>query len=427
LPPLAVEAARSAAGMGGSVSARVASLAEAALHQRATLKPLTIVALTAALAAVALGLLLWRGLSAPNKAGPGAPTQVWQAGPTIQGQEMFVWHLAFSPDKETLVSQAGEAAVRLWDRAGKPKGVLSIDNGQSQLFVGFTPDSRELVTVGAEGPVAVWDTATAKEVARYPGGSWTTTLAPDGKSVATVRPDAVHVIDLAMRQDRPLPDLLPGPIYSLAFSPDSATLAIGSGDGTIFLYDRTTLQQRRRLPGNATPTLELAFSPDGTTLAALYGQRRVVLEPVVGEVLLWQLATGQSRGLLPAHRAYSLAFAPDGQTLATEDLNGVMNLWDPVSGTHRLRIGGPLVTSRLFRVVFSPDGKAIVAPTPGGVQLRDTTTGHVLATLRGHSASVSDAAFSADGRTLATGTMGRQIEEAQPARPAEIRIWERVE
>src|SRR5262249_42938945 len=260
-------------------------------------------------------------------------------------------------------------------------------------------------------PIVVWDVVAAKEIARYPG-SWITSIAPDCKSVATVRPDAVHLIGIVDGKDRSIPGLVPARVQSLAFSPDSASLAVGSTDGAIFFYDQATLQQRRSLWGNAKPTLELAFSPDGTTLAALYDDRNRVAQEITCEVRLWQLATDKYQSL-PAHRAFTLGFAPDGQTLATEELNGSMNLWDPDSGARRLRFGGSLVATRLFRPVFSPDGKAIVTAAPGGVQLRDTATGHALATLRGHSGAVIDAAFAADGRTMATGTATTQMEDAR--------------
>lgn len=427
LPPLAVEAARTAAGRGGSVSARVASLAEAAVRQRLTLQPRTIAALTLALVAVASGLLLWRGLaSAPAKTEEGGPTQVWEARHTIADQPLRVWRLTYSPDNQTLVSQADDSAVRLWDAGtGQQKALLKSENALSHMFIGFTPDSRQLVTVGAEGPIVVWDAAAAQEITRFPGG-WTTTLAPDGKSIATVGGNGVvHLIAIASREDRALPDLVPGPIRALTFSPDSATLAVGGGDGTIFFFDRTTLQQRRRLPGNAMPTLELAFSPDGMTLAALYGKEKRMLEQPAGEVRLWQLASGESRALA-ARTAIAMAFAFDSQTFATEEPNGAMNLWEPATGVRRLRLGGGVMGTRMLRVVFSPDGTSILTTTPGGVQVRETASGRVLATLRGHAQPVFDAAFGPDGRTLATGTTARQIEDAPPGQ-AEIRIWERVE
>jgi WD40 repeat protein len=160
-------------------------------------------------------------------------------------------------------------------------------------------------------------------------------------------------------------------------------------------------------------------------LAALYGKRNTVLEQVAGDVQVWQLASGQSQPL-PAHPAFTLAFAPDGQTLATEELNGAMNLWDPGSAEHRQRFSAMGVRARLSRVVFNPDGKSILASIPGGVQLRDTSTGRILATLRGHSGTVVDAAFAMDGRRLALGTHSLPMEDMPPP-PAEIHIWERVE
>jgi WD40 repeat protein len=323
-----------------------------------------------------------------------------------------------------LAWHAGDGSVRLAEVATGRQTVLAPAGAAFRMPLGFTPDSRRLVTHALEGPVVVWGVPTGQEVARYPG-SWATALAPDGTALATVRPDAVHLIDLADGRDRSVAGLGPGPVQCLAFSPDSATLAVGGGGGTILLYDRATLRQRGSLQGNAGPTLELAFSPDGTALAARYDQRGRAAPEAACEVRLWQLATGQSR-LVAAPGTFALGFAPGGRTLATQELDGAVDLWDVASGARRLGLGRSPGAARLYRVVFSPDGKAIVTPAPGGVQLRDTATGRVLATLRGHSGAVGDAAFSGDGRTLATGTGGVPVGDA-PARPAEIRLWERVE
>jgi WD40 repeat protein len=60
-----------------------------------------------------------------------------------------------------------------------------------------------------------------------------------------------------------------GPVYSVAFSPDGKTLAAGSADGTVGLWDVATGQQiGDPLAAPGGPVYSVAFSPDGKTLAA---------------------------------------------------------------------------------------------------------------------------------------------------------------
>jgi WD40 repeat protein len=57
----------------------------------------------------------------------------------------------------------------------------------------------------------------------------------------------------------------PGSILSVALSPDGKTLASNSADSTIKLWDVSTGAELRTLKGHSFPVLEVAFSPDGKT------------------------------------------------------------------------------------------------------------------------------------------------------------------
>jgi len=59
-----------------------------------------------------------------------------------------------------------------------------------------------------------------------------------------------------------------GAINSLTFSPDGATLASGSGDETVRLWDAATGQQRTTLRGHRSGVTAIAYSPDGRTLSS---------------------------------------------------------------------------------------------------------------------------------------------------------------
>src|SRR5262249_32627363 len=151
---------------------------------------------------------------------------------------------------------------------------------------------------------------------------------------------------------------------------DGLTLASGSFDKSVRLWDVKTGQARTILQGHTSPVNSVVFSPDGLTVASGgSGPTRAVLPatPVggrgsmdgmgplraacmvhpkqqqvaqIGEVRLWDVKTGQLKAALHGHTSHimSVAFSPDGLTLASagggaidaqgQPLPDAVRLWD---------------------------------------------------------------------------------------------------
>jgi WD40 repeat protein len=180
------------------------------------------------------------------------------------------------------------------------------------------------------------------------------------------------------------------------------TIAVPAG---VLLYDRSPSQGSSRPtvpPLNAIVAFRVplglvhsvAFSPDGKTLAISGGDG----------VRLWDLASRHTVASLPAYShgpESSAAFSPDGKTLATGEQDGV-RLWNVASH----RIIATLPTSRdgyVSSVVFSPDGKIVASGGRDGVRLWNVASHRTIRTQPGQGA-VNSVAFSPDGKTLAIGT-----------------------
>jgi len=221
----------------------------------------------------------------------------------------------------------------------------------------------------------------------------------DGRTLASGSGDGtIRLWDLRARKRSGEPlDAHAGSVLSVAFSPDGTTLASAGSDGTVRLWDaRTRRQVGQPLRGHTDTVLSIAFSPDGRTLAS---------GSYDATVRLWDARTHRKEGqLLLGGAVNSLAFSPDGRTLAAGSDDGIVRL---LNLRARKPLGEPLDADAgsVLSVAFSPDGRTLAfACADGTVRLWDWRTGKAGKPLPGETSSVNSVAFSPDGRTLAAGT-----------------------
>jgi WD40 repeat protein len=223
------------------------------------------------------------------------------------------------------------------------------------------------------------------------------------------------------------------PVLCLAYSPDGCTLASGSSDATVRLWDTASGEQRASFTAYGT-VMSLAFSPDGGALAvgtsdrlSLWGARTqshladlshasvfhtLAFSPdgrlLAAESRLYDIPHQRVQQALPTFRLplYGLAFAPDSSFLAAAvgggDRGEVLVL-EPVEGS----AWTTLADGAMFRcVAISPDGRTIAAGGRGErVRLWDVESRREWASLDGHTDTVLGVAFTPDGRALVTATI----------------------
>jgi WD40 repeat protein len=354
----------------------------------------------------------------------------------LEGHETQVLSLAYSRDGKTLASGGPGQRLWLWEvPSGRVLAVHQPRRGQPRPVsaVSFSPDGKLLAIPVLLGPVEVWDAVkvrafppappgdvvspprTADEIALAhpsdnPGALVTRLLfTPDDKTLVVGGQDGVvHLLDVpGFKLRARLPAHL-GAISALAVSRDGKWLAVADGTAVVSLRQLPTGKLKELVPlehsrfKQATMVRGLAFAPDGKTLAVGLGNTQA-------EVCLWDVAGRKvsARGKAHDGALSGLAWSPDGKTLATS-ADSEVKFWDVDPFKERLPLlGHKTVTQK--GVTFSPDGDTVASVGGVDVWVWKAATGKLVRHLSGHKAAVQTAAYSPDGKLLATASLDNTV------------------
>lgn len=220
-------------------------------------------------------------------------------------------------------------------------------------------------------------------------------FAPDSRSLATAGIDAtVKLWNLADGVlQRTLAEAA-SPVLSIAFARDGSLLAAGGEDATIRLWRPADGVRVRALRGAMYGITGLAFTADGHTLLASSNDH---------SVRFWDVASGRELKKIAAHPVpvTALALAPDDKSFATAGsfMDGRVRLWSFPAGSPTWGVSDDVA---YWALAFSPDGRELAAGGSfGSVTLLSAADGSERGTLTMGDVFVPALAYTPDGRRLA--------------------------
>jgi len=244
--------------------------------------------------------------------------------------------VAFSPDGKMLAAGVGwqmglpddwQETIYLWGLQNEKQTELKrrADIAQSVRSVCFSPNSQMLVSGDVEG-VSFWDVERKEIIGQLPlGDSWpvySLAYRHDGNMLAAGTYNTIYLVDpkeqkilsTVNEQDEIFPEAW---ILCVGFSPDGTTLASGSGNNVVTLWDVSNLKRIEQLKHNGDVHF-LSFTPDGRQIVyGGWGRIIHIYDTITKETVFWEVPYAVSSG----------ALSPDGNILAIAGTDWTISFW----------------------------------------------------------------------------------------------------
>ena len=341
---------------------------------------------------------------------------------------------AFSPDGARLAAGGRDGVIRIWDTAtGAAQWAPREEKGMVRALA-FSPDGRLLaVALTPEKGKRYFDAVTLWNLreqrlelapAGRMGDAFGLAFSPDGTKLAVAGGYDRHVRVFEVASGKMLRQReAHESAGAVRFSPDGRTLVTEDGfrDGVklwpveVFLSARESGPASLLLVGHWTGISDVTVSPDSRVIAsattwmdAKAMDERGVPATRGGEVRLWDAVTGQQTEVLHGHDKgiKVLAYAPDGQWLATGSSDGTVILWD-ARGHAPIRTLKPQANPQakaapgVTSLSWSSDARTLATvSTDGALRLWEASTGREVLSLATGAPIFTAAVFHPDGRHL---------------------------
>lgn len=282
-------------------------------------------------------------------------------------------------------------------------------------------DGEHFACIGTDRQASIWDCPTASHLKLLPETSvWDIAWSPCGATLVTGSGDGIaRVWD---GNSRILEHSLKGHsrgVTCVAWSPDGFTIATGSADATVRLWNRNSGTVKFVLKGHKDTVSSISWSPEGDAVATGSWDTDVriwssstgaVLRVLDVENAKYEMPDANMAGAEEVHTwhdswVWYVSWSPDGNTLAIAAEDCTVKLYNRRTGKVRRVLGGDFFF--FFAAAWSPDGRFLA--TCSDIKKKSakvwwTRRGTLSHALKGHTDLVTTLAFNPQGDLVVTGS-----------------------
>ena len=371
----------------------------------------------------------------------------------LEGHGAVITRVKFSPNGKIIASASADNTIKLWRKDGS---LIRTIAGHKKIVsnIYFTSNGNKIVSASSDGTIKIWRVIDGKLLNSFENStSGIINISPDHTIIVSVNLN--NRIELLRANDGHLIKTIDGHtslITSVSFSPDGKTIASGSRDKTIKLWNTingkllTTIDDKKY--GHKDFINHVNFSPNGKTIASASKDKTVKLWNIrdVNNVKLikefnqhkdsvWyvtfspngkfiasasrdkSIKVWNSKGIeLETFEGHtdvvsSVSFNADNQTIASGSVDGTIRIWQSqrykTTSLPKILLGH---NKGVYDVSFSPDGTMIASGSEDGtIKLWQYLNSRLIKTIPGNGSPVYGISFSPDGNTIASAHKNKTV------------------